>query len=70
MSEDFVLIKTFSDEQSAFLAKAILEGNEIACVVSADSAGSMEPQLGFARGVRLSVGRADVAAAVELLEAE
>jgi hypothetical protein len=68
MSEELLVIKTFPNEQAALLAQAILKANGIASIVSADSASQMEPQLQFARGIRLSIRSADAAAAQELLE--
>jgi hypothetical protein len=70
MSEDLVVLRTFPDEQTALLARAVLEGNGISSVLSADSAGHMEPQLEYGRGVRLIVQRADTSAALELLGPE
>lgn len=70
MTEELVLLKTFPDEQTAMLAKSILEANGIASIVSADSASQMEPQLQFGRGIRLSIRSVDAAAARELLELE
>jgi len=62
-----VVLRTFSGEPDALLARAILEANGIPSIVSADSATVMEPQLRFSRGSRLSVRRGDVEAARELL---
>ena len=68
MSEELLVIKTFPNEQTALLAQAILEANGIASIVSADSASQMEPQLQFARGIRLSTRSVDATVARELLE--
>ncbi len=65
-----MVLRTFGNELDALLAKSILEANQIPSIVSGDTAGVMEPQLQFARGTRLSVRRADVDAARELLEEE
>lgn len=70
MDEELAVLRTFSSEASALLAKAILEGNGIPSVVSADSASVMEPQLRYSRGTRLSVRRGDIEAALELLDLE
>lgn len=70
MEEELVVLRTFGNELDALLAKSILEANQIPSIVSGDTAGVMEPQLQFARGTRLSVRRADVDAARELLEEE
>jgi hypothetical protein len=70
MPEELVVIRTFSDEQTALLARAILEANGISSVLSADSAGHMEPQLEYGRGVRLIVQPADAPGALELLGPE
>jgi len=68
VDEDLVVLRTFSSEPDALLARAILEGNGIPSIVSGDSATVMEPQLRYARGTRLSVRRGDLAAAQELLD--
>lgn len=70
MSDDLVLLRTFPDEPTALLAQSILEANGIGSIVSADSAGRMEPQLPFGRGIRLSIRPDDAEAALELLGPE
>lgn len=70
MDGELVVLRTFSTEASALLAKAILEANGVPSIVSADSASVMEPQLGYSRGTRLLVRPSDAAAAAELLEEE
>jgi hypothetical protein len=69
MSDVRITIETFGDEPSAILAQAILAANGIAAVVSADTAGRMEPQLQYARGVRLIVRLEDASRAEDLLDA-
>ncbi len=70
MSEELLVLRTFPDEQTALLAQAVLKANGIGSIVSADSASQMEPQLQFARGIRLSIRATDAEAAQELLETE
>jgi hypothetical protein len=65
---DVLVLRTFSTEASALVAKAILEANGIPSIVSSDSASVMEPQLGYSRGTRLLVRSTDAATAAELLE--
>lgn len=67
MSE-FVVVKSFSNQPTAIVARAALEGNGIMAVISSDDAGGMEPQLQLTRGVRLLVRSADVTAAREVLD--
>ena len=69
MSQDLITIMTFADEPSALLAQAALAGSGIAAAVSTDSAGGMEPQLQYARGVRLIVRPEDASRAKQLLSA-
>jgi len=68
MQDELVVIKTFSDEPSALVARTVLDANGIPSILSSDDAGGMEPQLQFTRGVRLTVRAEDAAAARELLE--
>jgi len=70
VDEEIVVLRTFSSEPDALLARDILAGNGIPSIVSGDSATVMEPQLRFSRGTRLSVRRGDVEAARELLGEE
>lgn len=68
MDEELVVLRTFSSEEEAVLARAILEGNGIPSIVS----GGRTFRVGedFGRGTRLSVRRGDVEAALELLGEE
>ena len=70
MDEELVVLRTFSSEPDALVARAILEANGIPSIVSGDSATVMEPQLGYSRGTRLSVRRGDLDTARELLAEE
>jgi hypothetical protein len=67
MSE-FVVVKSFSNQPTAIVARAALEANGIKAVISSDDAGGMEPQLQLTRGVRLLVRSDDVTAARAVLD--
>jgi hypothetical protein len=67
-AKGLVIVKTFPNEMAALTARAILEANGIASVVSSDGASGLEPQLLFVNGVRLSVLPENADAARELLE--
>ena len=69
MSQELITIKTFADEPSALLAQAALAATGIAAAISTDTAGGMEPQLQYARGVRLIIRVEDASRAKQLLGA-
>ncbi|HEY3131583.1 MAG TPA: DUF2007 domain-containing protein [Acidobacteriota bacterium] len=68
MPSQLVVIKTFSNEPAALVARGVLDASGIPSILSSDDAGRMEPQLQFTRGIRLSVRAEDAAAARALLE--
>ena len=63
-----VILARYYDEPSAYIAKAVLEANNIPCVIQGDDAGGMDLQLRFVHGLRLYVREEDVGIATELLE--
>lgn len=69
MSERMVIIRTFSNEFDAQLAKAELEAADIPVVLLSDGLGGLHPHLQFARGIRLAVPEFEADAARELLDA-
>ncbi len=68
MSDEIVVIKTFSNETEATMAQQILDQSGIRSFVFKDDGGGMEPHLQLTGGVRLVVNRTDAEHAVELLE--
>ena len=67
MTGSLVVIRRYSSDFEAQLARAILEANGIAAVVLHDDAGGMLPSLSFVEGVRLAVRTDRVEDALELL---
>lgn len=68
MSNEPVVIKTFSNEVDAEMAQQLLEDSGVRAFVFKDDAGGMEPQLQLTGGVRLVASRADAERAREILE--
>lgn len=68
MSEEVVVLKTFTNEIEAGMAQQVLQEAGLTAFVFKDDAGGMEPQLQRTNGVRLVVKRADAERAHELLE--
>jgi hypothetical protein len=69
MPDEVIVIKTFSDEIDAIMAKQVLEGSGVRAFVLKDDAGGMEPHLQQTGGVRLMVNQMDAERARELLQA-
>jgi len=64
-------VRTYPDDPSAQIARAILEANGIEGFVRSDGASGFEPWLAYGGGYRLLVRREEAEAARELLgEAE
>jgi Putative prokaryotic signal transducing protein len=57
-SEELIVIKTFSNETDAAMARQVLEDSGIRAFVFKDDAGGMEPHLQRTTGVRLIIDRA------------
>lgn len=64
---DLVVLRTYSRNTEAEVARATLAGSGIDALVDSDDCGGMQPFLQLARGVRLSVRSRDVARAEEIL---
>lgn len=67
MSEEVVVIKTFSNEIDATMAQQVLQESGVRAFVFKDDAGGMEPHLQLTGGVRLVINRADLERASEIL---
>ena len=68
MSDEVVVLKTFSNEIEAGMAQQVLQEAGMTAYVFKDDAGGMEPHLQRTNGVRLVVKRSDARRAHELLE--
>ena len=68
MSNEVVILKTFSNEIEAEMAQQVLQEAGMTAFVSKDDAGGMEPQLQRTHGVRLVVNRVDAHRAHKLLK--
>jgi hypothetical protein len=68
MSEETVVIKTFSNETDATMAQQMLTESGVRAFILKDDAGGMEPHLQLSGGVRLIVNRADAERAHEILQ--
>ena len=69
MSEDIVVLKTFSSEIEAGMARQVLQDGGVNAFIFKDDAGGMEPHLQRTSGVRLLVNRVDAESAQQILEA-
>ena len=63
MPDDIAVIKTFSNEMDAEMARELLYNSGIEAFTFKDDAGGMEPYLQLTNGVRLIVSREDAARA-------
>ncbi len=68
MSSDIAVIKVFSNEIDASMAKQVLEDSGIKAFIFKDDAGGMEPQLQLTSGVRLLISRADAVRAFQIIQ--
>lgn len=64
-----VVIRSYSNEFDAQLAKAELEAADIPVLLLSDGLGGVHPHLQFARGIRIAVPESEAEAARELLDA-
>ena len=69
MSDDVVVLKTFSNEIEAGIAQQVLQNGGVSAFIFKDDAGGMEPHLQRTVGVRLLVSRVDAESAHQILEA-
>ena len=68
MSDPLVFIKTYADEPSAHIGRAILEANGIQAAIRSDGASGYEPWLAYSGGYHLVVREHDATTARALLE--
>jgi hypothetical protein len=69
MADEYVVVRRFTTEVEAELARAILESNGIAAAVLRDDGGGMLPAMSLLSAVRLVVAPADAESAREVLDA-
>jgi len=67
MSEDVVVLKVFTNEMDASMARDVLQDEGVTAFVFKDDSGGMEPHLQRTNGVSLMVSAADVQRAHEIL---
>lgn len=70
MSDRMVVIRSYSNEFEAQIARAELEAADIPVHLLSDGVGGVHPHLQFARGIRLAVPASEAEAALELLDME
>jgi hypothetical protein len=68
VSERMVVIRSFSNEFDAGLAKAELEAANIPVRLLSDGTGGVHPPLQFSRGIRLAVPEDQAEFAIEVLD--
>jgi hypothetical protein len=69
MSNEIVVVRTYTDEFSARLDASVLEANGVDALVSADTAGGAYPSMALLVPVRLLVRAEDAELAAEILDA-
>lgn len=69
MSEPMVVIRSYSNEFDALLAKAELEAADIPVHLLSDGLSGVHPHLQFARGIRIAVPESHAEDALSLLDA-
>jgi hypothetical protein len=69
MATEYVVVRRFTTEVEAELARAILESNGIKAIVLRDDGGGMLPAMSVMSAVRLVVAPGDAEAAHDVLEA-
>jgi len=65
---NFVTLKTFTNEFEAEMAQVRLKDAGIIAFIAKDDCGSMEPHLQLTRGVELKVQEKDLSHAIGLIE--
>jgi hypothetical protein len=68
MPDETIVLKVFSTEIDASMARDVLQDEGINAFVFKDDGGGMEPQLQRTNGVRLVVKRVDAERARQILE--
>ncbi len=66
---DMVVVKTFSYQHEAELAKSVLEGSGIEATTNSDDCGALDPALGLVRGVKVLVPADQIERAEDVLGA-
>lgn len=67
MSEEVVVLKVFTNELDAAMARDVLQDENVTAFVFKDDSGGMEPHLQRTNGVSLMVSAADVERAHKIL---
>ena len=67
MSEEVVVLKVFTNELDAAMARDVLKDEGVTAFVFKDDSGGMEPHLQRTNGVSLMVSAADVERAKKIL---
>lgn len=68
MSEaDLIVIRSFTTEVEADIAKSALQAFGVDCMISRDDCGGQRPHLAFSEGIRLLVRPADAERAEQVL---
>jgi Putative prokaryotic signal transducing protein len=68
MPEETVILKVFTTEMDANMARDVLQDEGVSAFVFKDDGGGMEPHLQRTNGVRLVVNRGDVDRARKILK--
>ena len=66
-ASDLVVVRTFSDQFAADVAKTALDAGDIECFVRSDDEGGLQPGMAFSNGVQLVVRAEDASRADEIL---
>ena len=69
MGEAMAVIREYANESEAHVARSVLEAHDIPAAVLRDSAGGMLPSMHIIFPVRLAVREADIARALDILDA-
>ena len=67
MSEELVVLKVFTNELDAAMARDVLQDEGVTAFIFKDDSGGMEPHLQRTNGVSLMVSRADAQRAQKIL---